>query len=271
VTFVRLTAELGAVTMHATVRARTPFGNPRSSDRTSAMSSFKAAVVQAGAVGFDLEAGSRRSPASRARRALEEPTSWSFRRRFCLAIREGSRSERSSVTARLTAGSISGATGMPRSMFPGPAVDQLAGIAAENSLHLVVGVVERDGGTLYCTALFFSPEGYLGKHRKLMPTAAERLAWGFGDGSTLPVFDTPFGRLGAVICWENYMPLLRMAMYSKGVQIWCAPTAGRPGFRRCAMSRSRAAASSCPATSSPAGVISRRTFPTYSRRTLMRS
>jgi nitrilase len=58
-----------------------------------------------------------------------------------------------------------------------------------------------------------------------MPTGAERLVWGFGDGSTMPVFDTPFGRLGAVICWENYMPLLRMSMYSKGVQIWCAPTA----------------------------------------------
>src|SRR5260370_30520513 len=58
-----------------------------------------------------------------------------------------------------------------------------------------------------------------------MPTAAERIIWGFGDASTLPVFDTPLGRLGAVICWENYMPLLRMAMYSKGVQIYCIPTA----------------------------------------------
>jgi nitrilase len=108
---------------------------------------------------------------------------------------------------------------------PGPAVDRVAGIAAENALHLVVGVVERDGGTLYCTALFFSPAGYLGKHRKLMPTAAERIVWGFGDGSTMPVFDTPLGRLGAVICWENYMPLLRMAMYAKGIQLYCAPTA----------------------------------------------
>jgi len=143
----------------------------------------------------------------------------------------------------------------------------------ENSLHLVIGVVERDGGTLYCTALFFSPDGYLGKHRKLMPTAAERLVWGFGDGSTLPVFDTPFGRLGAVICWENYMPLLRMAMYAKGVQIWCAPTAdGREtGSRRCATWRSRADASSCPATSSPTAVISRQTFPTHSQRTPMTS
>ena len=72
-------------------------------------------------------------------------------------------------------------------------------------------------GTLYCTALFLAPDGaLLGKHRKLMPTASERLVWGFGDGSTLPVFDTPLGRVGAVICWENYMPLLRMAMYARG-------------------------------------------------------
>jgi nitrilase len=108
---------------------------------------------------------------------------------------------------------------------PGPAVDRLAAIAAEQALHMVIGVVERGGGTLYCTALFFSPEGYLGKHRKLMPTAAERNVWGLGDGSTLPVFDTPVGRIGAVICWENYMPLLRTAMYAKGIEIWCAPTA----------------------------------------------
>ncbi|MCV5917902.1 nitrilase, partial [Escherichia coli] len=61
--------------------------------------------------------------------------------------------------------------------------------------------------------------------RKLMPTAAERLVWGFGDGSTMPVLETSIGRIGAVICWENYMPLMRMAMYSKGVQLYCAPTA----------------------------------------------
>jgi nitrilase len=108
---------------------------------------------------------------------------------------------------------------------PGPAVDRLVEIAAENAQYMVVGVIERDLGTLYCTALFIAPEGLLGKHRKLMPTAAERLVWGFGDGSTMPVFDTPLGRIGSVICWENYMPLLRMAMYAKGVQLWCAPTA----------------------------------------------
>lgn len=109
---------------------------------------------------------------------------------------------------------------------PGPDVDLIAGCARAHRVHLVVGVVERDGGTLYCTVLFFSPEGaLLGRHRKLMPTASERLVWGFGDGSTLPVLDTPLGRLGAVICWENYMPLLRMAMYAKGIELYCAPTA----------------------------------------------
>ncbi len=109
---------------------------------------------------------------------------------------------------------------------PGPATEALGKIAAANRIYLVIGVIERDGGTLHCCALFFSPDGKLmGKHRKLMPTGCERLLWGFGDGSTMPVFDTPHGKLGAAICWENYMPLMRTAMYSKGVEIWCAPTA----------------------------------------------
>jgi len=110
--------------------------------------------------------------------------------------------------------------------IPGPAVDEMGRIARANDIYLVVGVIERDGGTLYCTAVFFSPDGSLmGKHRKVMPTGSERLVWGFGDGSTLPVFDTPLGKVGAVICWENYLPLMRAAMYSKGIQIYCAPTA----------------------------------------------
>jgi nitrilase len=109
---------------------------------------------------------------------------------------------------------------------PGPATEAIGRAAKAGGLYLVVGVVERDGGTLYCTALFFGPDGrLLGKHRKLMPTAMERLVWGFGDGSTLTVLDTPLGKLGAVICWENYVPLLRMTMYARGVQLYCAPTA----------------------------------------------
>ncbi len=109
---------------------------------------------------------------------------------------------------------------------PGLACDALGKAAREAEVYLVIGVIERDGGTLYCTVLFFSPDGRLmGKHRKLMPTAMERLVWGFGDGSTMRVFDTPLGKIGAVICWENYMPMLRMHMYAQGVQIYCAPTA----------------------------------------------
>lgn len=100
---------------------------------------------------------------------------------------------------------------------PGPVVTQLGDIAKTYSTHLVVGVVERERATLYCTVLFFNDLGeYLGKHRKLMPTAAERLCWGFGDGSTLGVYQTSVGKVGAAICWENYMPALRMSMYAKG-------------------------------------------------------
>jgi len=112
---------------------------------------------------------------------------------------------------------------------PGPATARLGEAARALGIHLAVGVVERDaeaGGTLYCTLLYFGPDGHLlGKHRKLKPTGAERFIWGEGDGSTLTVVDTPLGRLGGLICWENYMPLARMAMYGKGVEIYLAPTA----------------------------------------------
>ncbi len=109
--------------------------------------------------------------------------------------------------------------------IPGPEIEFLAKVARDNGLYLVTGVIERSGGTLYCTVVFFGPEGeYLGKHRKLVPTALERVVWGAGDGSTLTVVETPLGKLGAVICWENYMPLLRTAMYAKGLELYCAPT-----------------------------------------------
>ena len=108
----------------------------------------------------------------------------------------------------------------------GPEVALIAEATADTGAFAVVGVIERDGGTLYCTALYFDgAKGLVGKHRKLMPTAAERLIWGFGDGSTMPVFKTDLGTIGAVICWENYMPALRMHMYHQGVSLYCAPTA----------------------------------------------
>jgi nitrilase len=109
---------------------------------------------------------------------------------------------------------------------PGPAIEMLGAIARESGIHLVIGVIERDGGTLFCTVVFFDSVGaFLGKHRKLMPTALERVVWGYGDGSTMPVFKTKVGNIGAVICWENYMPLMRMAMFGQGIQLYCAPTA----------------------------------------------
>jgi nitrilase len=109
--------------------------------------------------------------------------------------------------------------------IPGPATEVICSLAKDLGIHLVVGVIERDGGTLYCTALIVGPEGQiLGRHRKLMPTAMERVIWGSGDGSTLPVLQTPLGRIGSVICWENYMPLLRTAMYAKGIELYCAIT-----------------------------------------------
>lgn len=113
---------------------------------------------------------------------------------------------------------------------PGPETEIIADLAKDRSIDIIIGVIERSarnegGGTLYCTALCFSADGQLlGKRRKLMPTAAERVIWGMGDGSTLDTFDTQSGRLSAVICWENYMPLLRMSQYAQGVELYCAPT-----------------------------------------------
>ncbi|NWA03015.1 carbon-nitrogen hydrolase family protein [Pseudomonas gingeri] len=108
---------------------------------------------------------------------------------------------------------------------PGPETEALSGLSARTGANLVIGVIERSGHTLYCTVLFFDPQqGLATKHRKLMPTGTERLIWGKGDGSTLPVLEGKAGRIGSAVCWENYMPLLRTAMYAKGVDIWCAPT-----------------------------------------------
>jgi nitrilase len=109
---------------------------------------------------------------------------------------------------------------------PGETTEILGQAARDANLYLVIGVIEKEGGTLYCTVLYFGPEGkLLAKHRKLKPTGLERFIWGEGDGSTLSVVDTPYGKLGGLICWENYMPLARAAMYMKGVSLYAAPTA----------------------------------------------
>lgn len=119
---------------------------------------------------------------------------------------------------------------------PGAETEALAGLSARTGASLVLGVIERAGSSLFCTALFFEPgEGLVARHRKLMPTGTERLIWAKGDGSTLPVVDSAAGRLGAAICWENHMPLLRTAMYAKGVELWCAPTVDEREVWQCSM------------------------------------
>lgn len=190
------------------------------------MTSFTAAVVQTASVAFDPAktvekvADYTRQAAGKGARLVVFPEAFvgGYPKGLDFGARIGSRTPAGRESFRIY---YDGAIEVP-----GTHTRRLGEIAALAAVHLVVGVIERDQGTLYCTVLFFAPDGsMLGKHRKLMPTASERLVWGFGDGSTLPVYDTPLGKLGSVICWENYMPMLRMTMFSKGIQLYCAPTA----------------------------------------------
>ncbi len=190
------------------------------------MTRFRAAVVQAAPVGFDPDATMTKVAdlADRARsRGCELAV---FPEAFLSAYPRG-----------LDFGAVVGARSQAgREMFarywdsaidvPGPITSDLATLSADLGLDIVIGVIERGGATLYCSVLFLSAErGLYAKHRKVMPTGSERLIWGFGDGSTLEVHRTRLGNVGAAICWENYMPLLRYSLYRQNVQIWCAPTA----------------------------------------------
>lgn len=191
---------------------------------------YKVAVIQAGSEFMDKEKGVKKA-AKLIKEASEEnakiivfPEAFipAYPRGMSFGTVVGSRSEEGRKDfLRYWENSIT---------IPGPETDMIGKAAKQAKAYVVIGVIEKDRdssqGTLYCTALFFGPDGeILGKHRKLKPTGSERLIWGEGDGSTLPVFDTPYGRIGALICWENYMPLARAAMYDKGVQIYIAPTA----------------------------------------------
>jgi nitrilase len=110
--------------------------------------------------------------------------------------------------------------------IPSAESDRLGEIAREHALWLAVGANELDGGTIYNSLLLYSPEGGLAlHHRKLMPTNHERLVWGLGDGGGLEAIETDIGKVGGLICWENFMPLARFALYQSGVQIYLAPTA----------------------------------------------
>jgi predicted amidohydrolase len=108
---------------------------------------------------------------------------------------------------------------------PGPLVDELVAAAERHGIHAVVGINERDGGSLYNAYVVVGPGGLLHKHRKLMPTQHERLFHGIGAGTDLAPVDTAIGRVGGLICWENRMPLARWAVYQGAPQIWAAPTA----------------------------------------------
>ena len=115
----------------------------------------------------------------------------------------------------------------------GPEMQLLCEASTENNVFVMMGIIEKMGNTLYCSVVSISPDkGLVGVHRKLMPTALERLVWGFGDGSTMEAVDSPAGRAGAVICWENYMPMLRQYMYSQDLDLYCAPTVDdRPNWQ----------------------------------------
>jgi nitrilase len=190
----------------------------------------RVAVVQATPVLFDLEASTQKAcqlvadAAAQGAQLILFPEAFipAYPRGLGFGTVVGGRSQAGRRTwERYWANSVD---------VPGPATETLGAAAREAGAYLAIGVVERDTqfsrGTLYCTLLYFGPGGQLlGKHRKLKPTAAERLIWGEGDGSTLTVLDTELGKMGGLICWENYMPLARMAMYGKGVELYLAPTA----------------------------------------------
>lgn len=138
---------------------------------------------------------------------------------------------------------------------PGPDIAPVQAAAKAAGVYVVLGVSERDGGTLYNTQVFIDEAGrYVGKHRKLQVTYAERTIWGQGDGSTLTVFDTTYGRIGGLICYEHMMNLARQALVMQGVQIHCAawPTfasskGNRDTFDNCvdALSRAHALSGQC--------------------------
>lgn len=190
----------------------------------------KVAVVQAAPVLFDLEAtiektcGLIRKAAAQQARIVVFPEAFipGYPRGLSFGTVVGSRSLSGRRTwERYWANAVD---------VPSPMTHALGIAAREAGIFLAIGVIERDQeysrGTLYCSLLYFDSRGQLvGKHRKIKPTGAERLIWGEGDGSTISVIATEFGRIGGLICWENYMPLARMVLYSKGVQIYIAPTA----------------------------------------------
>ncbi len=191
---------------------------------------FKVAVVQASPVLFNREATIEKTCRLILEAAEKDVKLILFPEAFIPAYPRGL-SFGAVVGSRSSAGRLTWQRYWENAVdVPGPAVETIGEAVQEAGVYLAIGVIERDTqfsqGTLYCTLLYFGPDGMLlGKHRKLKPTGSERLIWGEGDGSTLTVLETELGKIGGLICWENYMPMARMAMYSKGVELYLAPTA----------------------------------------------
>ncbi len=201
----------------------------RSGHMANASGSVKVAVIQAAPVLFDREASIDKARRLTADARAEGARLILFPEAFVPAYPRGLGfgmvvGQRSDAGRRLWDRYRANAVDVPSA-----ATERLGEAARAAQAYLAIGVIERDpvsGGTLYCTLLYFGPDGQiLGKHRKLKPTGSERLIWGEGDGSTLTAVPTPFGTIGGLICWENYMPLARTAMYGKGVSLYLAPTA----------------------------------------------
>ncbi len=192
----------------------------------SPLAPFRAAVVQAASVPFDAAASTEKAVRLMTEAGENGAKLAVFPEAFIGGYPKGAsfgtpvglrKPEGRTAFARYRAGAVA---------IEGEEIAALVEAARAARLVAVIGIIERDGYTLYCTALIIDGvAGIVAKHRKLMPTAAERLIWGFGDGSTMPVAETALGRVGAVICWENYMPAMRLAMYGQGVTLYCAPTA----------------------------------------------
>jgi nitrilase len=187
--------------------------------------SIRVAVVQTGSIMFDTAATLDRALAAIEEAArggaelivLPEALLGGYPKGLDFGVRIGSRSgEGRDAFRRYWDGAIE---------VPGPETAVLAELAGERQIAIVIGAVTRAGNTLLCSALMFAADGGPPTvHNKLMPTGSERTIWGAGDGSTLNVMGLGPATVGSAICWENYMPLFRTAMYAKGVDIWCAPT-----------------------------------------------
>jgi nitrilase len=192
--------------------------------------SVKVAVVQAASVFFDKAASTAKAVALIQETAANGANMILFPESFISGYPRGF-TFGTFVGGRTLAGRKDWARHWQSAVSVGDEATQaIAEAARANKVYVFMGITERDDfgnhGTLYNSMLYFGPDGeLLGNHRKLKPTASERLLWGEGDGSTLTAVDTPYGKVGGLICWENYMPLARMTMYLKGVHIYLAPTA----------------------------------------------